>query len=335
MKKITARDVAALAGVSPATVSRALNDHPAISAKTKEAVRKACEALQYVPDLTARSLTGHRTNTIGVIIPDISNPYYSALCTAIERHAAGQGYRVMLSNTLHDPERELAAIDQMLSQQVDGLIISAYSPRSQSLHQGLVKSTPCLYVGSNHGPDCSYIEIDNESGAYEATQFLYHLGHRNMMFFGGRSGSRTLEQRLMGYRRSMRANHLPPKEVFAPDTVVGLRRWCREKASALLGENRFPGAILAYSDMMAMEVLDAAEAYGLSAPQDFSIIGFDNIILAQLPQIHLTTVTQCKSRVGRLAVERLLQRIESGGSAPRTTDVFQPELIPRSTCRKI
>ena len=170
MNRVTIRDIAALAGVSTSTVSRALNDHPAISEETKAVIQEACRQLNYVPDMTARGLAGRMTNTIGVIIPDISSPYFSALCTSIENHAAKKGFRVMLTNTLHDPKYELEAIDQMLSQQVDGMIISPYSPESQAKHGAFLENVPCVYVGSNHGPDCSYVEADNERGTYEAAQ---------------------------------------------------------------------------------------------------------------------------------------------------------------------
>ena len=116
MKKVTVRDVAALAGVSSSTVSRVLNDHPTISPKTQKIVRDACKALNYVPDIAAKGLAGHETHTIGIIVPDISNPYFSALCTAAERYAAERNYRVILTNTLHNPAYELDAVDQMLSQ---------------------------------------------------------------------------------------------------------------------------------------------------------------------------------------------------------------------------
>nr|WP_326126279.1 LacI family DNA-binding transcriptional regulator [uncultured Oscillibacter sp.] len=332
MKRVTVRDIAALAGVSTSTVSRALNDHPAISPQTKKAVRDACEALNYVPDFTAKGLSGHETHTIGIVVPDISNPYFSALCTAMEGRAAAAGYRVILINTLHDPAYELDAIDQLLSHRVDGMLITACSPGSQEEHRALLGSTPCVYLGSNHGPRCSYVEADNARGAYEAAQYLRLLGHRGTVFLGGRQGSRTLEQRLSGYRRSMALNGLPCREITWTGAESGLLDWCGEQAEALFRSGECPDAILAYSDMAAVRVLEAAEACGLRVPEDFSLVGFDNITFGGLPQIGLTTVSQRKFQAGRLAVDRLLEKI--GGAEARTEDVLPPELIIRSTCRK-
>lgn len=332
MKRVTVRDIAALAGVSASTVSRALNDHPAISPGTKRAVREACQRLNYVPDITARGLSGHETHTIGIIVPDISNPYFSALCTALEGRAAERGYRVILVNTLHDPAYELDAVDQLLAHRVDGMLITACSPDSQEGHRALLGSTPCVYLGSNHGPRCSYVEADNERGACEAVQYLHLLGHRKILFLGGRQGSRTLAQRLAGYRRSMSLNGLPCREMVWRGEESGMLAWCGEQAAALFGAGEIPDAILAYSDMVAVRVLDAAEAWGLRVPEDFSMVGFDNIVFGGLPQVGLTTVSQREFEAGRLAVDRLLEKI--GGRDARTEDVLQPELIIRATCRK-
>lgn len=332
MRRVTLRDVAALARVSSSTVSRALNDHPAITPATKAAVRSACEKLGYVPDLAAKSLAGHGTQTIGIIIPDISNPYFSALCTAAESYAAEQGYRVILANTLHDPDYELEAVDQMLAQQVEGLLISACSPDSQSRHTRMTGTLPCVYLGSNHGPHCSFVEADNARGAFEAAQYLALLGHRRIVFFGGRQGSRTLDQRLTGYRRSMALNGLAPREIILRQKGGKLREWCRQQALSLFRSGDVPDAFLVYSDALATRVLDAAERYGLHVPEDFSIIGFDNILFSQMPQVGLTSVSQQKKCAGRLAAQRLFEKI--GGAQGDSADILPTELIIRTSCRK-
>lgn len=335
MRRVTIRDVAERAGVSSSTVSRVLNGSASISPATAQAVREACQALHYVPDFTARGLSGHKTHTIGIIVPDISNPYFSALCMAAEASASACGYRAILCNTLHEPVNELDAIDRMLSQRVDGLLIAAHSPYTQAQHAALLGALPCVYLGSNHGPGCSYVEVDNELGAYEAAQYLHRLGHRRIVFLGGRQGSRTLEQRLRGYRRSMLSNGFTPRPIAAPDGTEDLRAWCHQEAGRLFREAGPSGldAIIAYSDILAMQVLEAAEDCGLRAPEDFSIIGFDDIALGRLPHIRLTTVSQQEARAGELAVRRLLAQINDGADA--TGDILEPELRIRSTCRRI
>lgn len=332
MKRATVRDVAALAGVSTSTVSRALNDHPAISSQTKRAVREACEKLNYLPDITAKGLAGHETNTVGIIIPDISNPYFSVLCTAMESRAAERGYRVILANTLHNPSYERDAVEQLLSHKVDGMLINPCASSSQEEYGALLGDTPCVYLGSNHGPDCSYVEADNDRGAYEAAQYLRLLGHREIVFLGGRQGSRTLAQRLAGYRRSMALGGLACREFTWAGEERFLLRWCEEQAMELFRSGRLPDAFLAYSDMTAVRIMAAAAACGLHAPEDFSVIGFDNLNLGALPQMRLTTVSQKKFKAGQLAVDRLLEKL--AGNRTRTADILQPELVIRGTCRK-
>ena len=144
MKQATIKDVAAMAGVSAATVSRALDDRPEISAETKEKVREACRCLGYVPNAAARGLTGRKTHVIGMVVPDVSNPYFSGMATAIEARAAQEGYRVLLSNSMRSEEQEIRAIDQFLPRQIDGLLVAAISPQSQARHGALLRGLPCV-----------------------------------------------------------------------------------------------------------------------------------------------------------------------------------------------
>lgn len=202
MKRATIKDVAALAGVSAATVSRALDDRPEISGETKEKVRAACRRLGYVPNAAARGLTGRRTNVIGMVVPDVSNPYFSGMATAIERRAAQEGYRLLLSNSMRSEEQEIRAIDQFLARQIDGLLVAAISP-VPGPPWGADPRAPCVYIGVNHSEACSYVMSDNTAGAYEATRYLLSLGHRDILFFGGRDTSRTRELRIKGFYQAM------------------------------------------------------------------------------------------------------------------------------------
>ena len=328
-KRATIKDVAALAGVSAATVSRALDDHPEISHETKARVRAACAELGYVPNAAARGLTGQATHTIGLVVPDISNPYFSAMATAIEQTAAARGYRVFLSNSLRKPEQELRAIENFMARQVDGILISPISPQTQARHRDILGSTPCVYLGVNHGEDCSYVMADNEAGAYQAARYLLRLGHRDILFLGGRPTSRTRELRVQGFRRALAEAGLEGRELPAPPDVTLLRQWSYEAASELL-KGPLPDAIFAFSDITALKIMEAAEERGVRIPEDVSLVGYDNIAFTALPRIHLTTVSQHKFQQSRIAVERLLEKID--GSAENTVDLLEPELIIRSTC---
>ena len=330
-KRATIKDVAALAGVSAATVSRALDDRPEISTETKESVRAACAQLGYVPNAAARGLVGQATHTIGLVVPDISNPYFSGMATAIEQTAAAHGYRVFLSNSLRKPEQELRAIENFTARQVDGVLISPISPQTQARHRDILGNLPCVYLGVNHGENCSYVMADNEAGAYLAARYLIQLGHRDILFLGGRPTSRTRELRLRGFHRALEEAGLEGRELPAPPNVTLMRQWSYEAASELL-KGPLPDAIFAFSDMTALKILEAAEERGVRIPEDVSLVGYDNIAFTALSRIHLTTVSQHKFQQSRIAVERLLEKI--GGSRSNTVDLLEPELIIRSTCAK-
>ncbi len=332
MKRTTIKDVAALAGVSFATVSRALDDRPEISRETKERVRAACRELGYVPNAAARGLTGQATHMLGVVLPDISNPYFSGMVTAIEETAAQNGYRVLLSNSMRNRQRELQGIENFLSRRIDGMIISALSPDAQAEHRRLLGDLPCVYMGVNHDEDCSYVMTDNRAGTYASTRYLLRLGHRKLVFLGGRSSSRTRELRLQGFREALAEEGLTGELYTAPETEKSFRQWSYETARHILTQRPLPDAIVAFSDITALRVMEAAAECGVRIPQDVSLVGYDNISFAALPRIHLTTVSQRKFQQGHLAVERLMQQIR--GDRSDTVDVLEPELIVRSTCQK-
>ena len=332
MKQATIKDVAAMAGVSAATVSRALDDRPEISAETKEKVREACRCLGYVPNAAARGLTGRKTHVIGMVVPDVSNPYFSGMATAIEARAAQEGYRVLLSNSMRSEEQEIRAIDQFLARQIDGLLVAAISPQSQARHGALLRGLPCVYLGVNHSEACSYVMTDNTVGAYEATRYLLDLGHRDILFFGGRATSRTRELRVEGFHRAMAEEGLTGRELAAVGDVRQLRQWSYERALELFESGPPPDAIFAFSDITALKIMEAAGGRGVRIPEDVSLLGYDNISFAALPRIDLTTVSQRKFRAGEIAVTRLLEQIR--GKKEQTADLLQPELIVRSTCIK-
>lgn len=332
MKRATIKDVAALAGVSAATVSRVLGDRPEISGETKAKVREACSRLGYVPNAAARGLTGRKTHIIGMVVPDVSNPYFSSMATAIEHRAAQAGYRLLLSNSMRSEEQELQVIDRFLARQIDGLLVSAISPQSQAKHGALIGNLPCVYIGVNHSEACSYVMADNTAGAYEATRYLLSLGHKDILFFGGRPLSRTRELRFLGFSQAMAAEGLKGRQLIAEGDVRLLRQWSYEQALRLFRSGVVPDAIFAFSDVTALKIMEAAEECGVRVPKDVSLLGYDNISFAALPRIDLTTVSQRKFRLGEIAVNRLLEQIH--GSRERTVDLLQPELIVRSTCIK-
>ena len=330
MRRATIRDVAALAGVSPATVSRALNDAPEISPETRERVRAACRQLGYVPNAAAKGLAGRATHVIGLVVPDVSNPYFTGIATAIEETAAENGYRVLLSNSLQEEAQELQAIENFLARQIDGVVISPQSRESQVRHRQMLEGVPCVYLGVNHDGRRSYVMADNEAGAYRAASYLLDLGHRDLVCLGGRADSRTRALRETGFRRALEERGLTGRVLPPPPEGWDLRQWGYDQAVELFRQRPLPHAILAFSDLTALKILEAAEEQGIRVPEDVSLVGYDNVSYTAIPRIHLTTVSQHKFQQGRIAVERLLRQI--GGDRLPTADLLQPELVIRSTC---
>lgn len=328
MRRVTLKDVAARAGVSFSTVSRALNDRPEISAQTKAQVHAACKELGYIPNIAARGLVRRETQTIGLLVPDISNDYFAGVSLAVEETARETGYRVLLCNSLRDPDREAEALDGLLSQQVDGIILAPVSVDSSRGLERTLHNTPHVYLGNNHEDDCSYVVIDNKRGAYEATRYLLCLGHRNIVFLGGRAGSLTRQYRVRGYQKAMaETTDSRAEDLVERENAQETDRMIRE----VLHRPNLPDAIFAYSDRIALRVLQAADECGIAIPERLSLLGFDNISYAGLPRINLTTVSQHKYRIGHTAALRLFEQI--GGRGEQTIDVLDPELMIRGTCR--
>ena len=176
----------------------------------------------------------------------------------------------------------------------------------------------------------SHSLIAGLTGAAIAVRYLLQLGHRDLVFLGGRADSLTRVQRVRGFRRALREHGLSGRVLPAPPDTRELRQWAYEQALALFGERTLPHAVLAFSDLTALRILEAAEERGIRVPEDLSLVGYDNVSYAAIPRIHLTTVSQHKFQQGRIAVERLLCQIQ--GDRRPTADLLQPELVVRSTC---
>lgn len=330
-KRTTIKDVAALAGVSCATVSRSLQNRPEISPETKKRVRAACVQLGYVPNAAAKGLTGQITHTLGVIVTDISSPNFYGMGTAIEETAAKHGYRVLLSNSMRDPDLEIQAIENFMSRHVDGLLIYSISADLQARHREILGNLPCVYLGVDHNEDCSYVMADNEMGGYIGTKYLLDLGHRDILFAGGRPASRTREMRIRGFHRAMQEAGLTGRVATSQRELSFMRQWTTQEALEILSDP-LPDAIFAFCDFVALKLMEACRLRGIRIPEDLSLIGFDDIDLAALPRVHLTTVSQLRHRQGSLATLNLLDKI--AGKKEHIQDVIEPELIVRSTCAK-
>jgi len=330
----TIREVARRVGVSPATVSRVLNGRPYVRPEVRAAVHEAVEALGFRPDPIARSLVVGGSRTIGLIVADITNPFYAETAKAIVETARGRGYVVVLCNTENLSNLQAEQIRMLREQRVEGIILGSVHRRDPAVEELMASGFPCVMYNrrlfTNTG---TYVVLDNVRGGEEVTRHFLALGHRRIAFLAGPASFSTAAERLAGYRRALRAAGRPvdPRLIrqgqFKPDLAY-------QAARELLQQRPRPTAIIAGNDLTAFAVLDAAAHLGLRVPEDVAVSGFDDIEFASNERIQLTTVAQQKVEMGRLAVNYLLEFIQDPDRFRRNPirHVLPPTLIVRRSC---
>jgi DNA-binding LacI/PurR family transcriptional regulator len=328
---VSIRDVAAEAGVSVATVSRVLSpdsDYP-VRPETRQGVIKTAARLGYRPNDLARALLQRRTGTVGILIPDISNPYYADIVGGVEDVLSAIGQRVVLCNTNRDVEKASRYMDTLLKTRVDGVIIvGGGSTRLASFLRPLaVYGTRVVVIGRHNLPFPS-IRVNNVEAARQATEYLLDLGHKMIGCITGPADSYTVQDRLAGYRAALRERGLSVRSRFVvkadfdeADGFAGTRQ--------LLAARDRPTAILAANDRSAVGVLAALADAGVAVPGEISVMGFDDIPLASFLRPALTTVAVPASQLGREAA--LLLGREQGDPAEASRELAT-RLVIRDSC---
>ncbi|WP_326553175.1 LacI family DNA-binding transcriptional regulator [Micromonospora sp. NBC_01813] len=333
-RKVSSHDIARLAGVSQSTVSRVLNNHPRITAVTRNRVMAAMEQLRYTPNAAARTLITGRSQLIGLVVSNITNPFYPQLIEAIVATAAEHDYNVVLGNTQESPRRQLDYLKLLVEHQVDGAILtSALQSGSDDLHRVIRAGTPVVLVNRTlSGGELDSVHIDNRRGGALATQHLIRLGHRRIAFAGGREDTSTNRLRLDGYRQAMSESGIeidPALVVHGDFTHLsgGIT------AHRLLAVGQPPTAVVCADDVIAFGCIDALHDRRVRVPEDVAVVGFDDVPVAALKGIGLTTVRQPAPEMGRRAFDLLLRRITGEDPArPPVEEVLPAELVIRDTC---
>lgn len=330
----TIRDVARRAGVGVATVSRVLNNSGYARPGTRERVLQAAAELGFVPSQLARGLVRRLSGTIGLVIPDITNPFFPAITRGVEDNASEAGYTVFLCNTDNDPTQEAQDVQKLRERRVDGLIFVGTTDRRELVERLLPDKLPVVVTDRQvDHPDIDSVLVDNVGGARAACMHLTDLGHTRIAHAAGDRLARTGQDRCCGYRLALEQAGLP----YDP----GLVGWGDftfasgySLAQSLLGRSPRPTAIFAANDQMAFGVMRAAEDAGLRVPEQLSIVGFDDIQMAGVIRPGLTTVRQPAYEMGRLAMSMLLERIRGKAPDRGRRHLFEPELILRGTTRR-
>ncbi|MBD8493018.1 substrate-binding domain-containing protein [Pseudomonas syringae] len=304
----TIKDVAALAGISYTTVSHVLNKTRPVSDAVRLKVEAAIVQLDYVPSAVARSLKAQATATIGLLIPNGTNPYFAELARGIEDHCERNGFCVILCNSDDNPQKQRSYLRVLLEKRVDGLIVSSVDGDAGMAGGLSAVRTPLVIVDRElEGVEADLVQIDHEHGAWLATRHLIDLGHRQIACIAGPRHTVVTQLRLQGYRRALQEAGLQARDDWALHSDFTSPAGYEVAARLLQGER--PTAIFAGNDMIGIGVLRAAAEQGIRVPQALSVIGFDDIQLSRYVYPALTTVGQSIMQLGETAAAMLLRRI--------------------------
>ncbi|MFJ9499261.1 LacI family DNA-binding transcriptional regulator [Brevibacillus centrosporus] len=307
---VTIQEVAKEAGVSVATVSRVLNHHTSVSAKTRAKVEDVIERLQYNPNMLGRNLRCAESRMLLVLVPSISNPFYSKIVQGIEDIARRNHYNTLLCTTDSDPDRENVYLDLLRNRMADGVISMDPAVDLASIRQ-LGDEYPviqcCEYSETDQTP---YVSIDNQTAAYKAVKHLLMMGHKRVSIIN--SDERFLYARLRqeGYLRALREFDIPVESRYIVHTDLHFESGHRAMKSLLALEER-PTAVFAVSDTLAIGALRSIKEAELKVPHDIAVVGFDNIPFASMMNPSLTTVSQPMYEMGCEAARMLIKRIAS------------------------
>jgi LacI family transcriptional regulator len=329
----TLRDVATAAGVHPATASRALNPSTRllVSEDTAQRVLDAASRLGYRPNPVARSLRTRRSNTVGVLIPDLNNPLFPPMLRGVEDMLVERGYVALIGNTDADERRERMVFDQMLARHVDGFVLATATLRHPILDEAAEADLPVVLMNRTaSGYPFSSVSVDNEQGVQAAVAHLAALGHKRIGHIAGPQDTSTGVSRLRGFRDGMRASGLEARD----DQVIEAQAYSTEEGmrccAELLSHRGDLTAIVAANDMVAVGCYTAFEDMRLICPEDISVIGFNDMPFIDRLRPPLSTVRFPHYQLGMEAAKLLLERIDGSGG-PVKILYLAPELVVRGS----
>lgn len=330
IKKITIADVAQEAGVSMMTVSRVINHKDGVSEQTTQRIWEIINQLGYRPSGLARGLASSKTRTLGLVVPDIGNPFFSDIARSLEQRAYANGYNVFLCNTDEEPERELVVLQSLDEKRVDGLVLCSSRLTDADLIENLARFPAAVLVNRDL-PDrvgCS-ISVNDELGATIAVEHLLQSGHQAIGYLAGPQASVSGAGRILGYQKAFQNSGANINSDWVRYCIPNAAS-AQEATSILLSDHPELTALFCYNDLMAVGALKAAASLGRIVPDDLAVVGFDDIPLAELVTPALTTCRVPRYEMGQNALDLLLAQISN-----RTEDcqdmLIQPELIIRQS----
>ena len=340
----TIKEIAKQAGTSTATVSRVLrNKNYPVSDDLRQRVLEVAKELQYTPNLIGRYLKNGNSHEIGVIIPTITNPYYSQLILGIESVLESNQYSMLLCNSFRNEEKEHTYVDLLMQKQVQGIIIASIAKNHDYLHDYIRQGLELVTFDQNVSDlACTKIIVDYEKGSRMAVQYLFAMGHKKIAFLSApltRKSRRSIHDayvkamRDRDYRLEKEWIIINDAEIENPGEIYEFENG-KILAARLISLKERPTAILVINDMTAYGVMHELGQRGIRIPEDVSIISFDNIFFSQITNPPLTTISCSSDEMGRLAAEYLLKKL-SGTSIHQANIILEPQLVERSSVKRL
>lgn len=335
--RITIKDIAKALNIAPSTVSRALNNHPALKQETKDLVREFAERNDYQPNLLALNLLHKKSNTLGVIVPEITGHFFSAIITGMQDVIGTSDYNIMICLSNESYEEEVMIINKLSKIQIDGVLISPSSETKNFDHlRRLQKSGIPVVVFDRDCPglEADKVLVDDYLGAFQAVEYLIRSGCSRIAHLGGPLNLSTAKHRLQGYLDALENNNMPVREEYIVHASGFCHKNGKKPAKQLLSLHVVPDAIFAMNDSIAICALHVAQKLGFSIPEDISIIGFDDEPQSIYFNPPLTTVWQPVYEIGMLSARIMLSRLEGDGETEHLRqEIFKPELVVRSSSK--
>lgn len=328
---MTIRDIAKIAGVSHMTVSRVLNNDKKVRAETKERVLAVVQKYNFVPNAKAKAFSSNKSQTIGLLVSDISNPFYAELARGMEEQAYELDYKIMFWSEVtlkkgHD------ALKFLLQAGVDGIVFASVKLKDPNIRRLISDGFPTVLINRRlEGDDFNHVVCDNRKGSEMIMNHLFNLGYEKIAIITGPSDISTGQERLDGYYSSCVKKGITIDDEFIFQGPFD-RNTGYNGARHFVNLENPPQAIFAGNDYIAMGVIDALDEVGLDVPGNIAVVGFDNTDFAAHSRIKLTTVSQRKFDMGALGVKMLIEIIEQGKIDYKHKIVLEPRLVIRESC---
>jgi len=337
--RVTLKDIATRLNLSASTVSRALNDHPGIGERTKKAVKKLAGELDYQPNPMALGLLQKKSITLGVIVPEITSHFFSAIITGIQDIIGPSEYNIMICISNESYEEEVTLVKKLSRMRVDGILVSPSSETKDFEHfRNLQKNDIPVVVFDRDCPglESDKVLVDDYSGAFQAVDYLFRSGCQRVAHLGGPLNLSTTKHRLRGYLDALEKNRATVRKEYIQHVKGFSHKDGLKPTKRLLELGTPPDAIFAINDSIAASAMHTAKNMGLRIPEDISIVGFDDEPHSLYFSPTLSTVWQPVYSLGILSAKILLNRIKNKGSkVDFRLEIFKPELVVRASSKKI